>query len=215
MKHYYLTICLMFTSFATPLAWGDCSSMEEYREIIAELNQDISVLEKEKKAILSEDDRALQVYEIMADNPMSGSKLLHEKEHWKEIVEKVEAEKKTTALRGSVPAAGLAIMSGINYYLYKNPLSTKPVFSDQLLRPINGNILARIFGGVFFAWFYYQTAWYGHRYFYFIKEADIAQLKIETLGRLADVEDHITSKKRMLDHFEIEANLLSQSCSSP
>ena len=210
-----ILIFSLLTNFAIPLAWGDCDNIDEYSDIIKTLIEELDLLKQESGNILTEDHPLSDMYThkiLTEETYISGSELLRQEEEWQEIVENIEDEKKKTLLQSILPSIGLVGVSGINYYLYKHPPESKSIFSEQLLRPINGKILSRTMAGLFLAYLAGQTGWLVYKYFSLSGPMAEAQVKMNVLKKLADTGDRIKSKERMLTHYEIQSKLLRQTC---
>ena len=205
----------LIINLTIPVAWSDCDHIERHQNALDELRKEIASLEKKSHDIITKDYPSNKMHEILAETSISGSSLLREQEEWRKTIEKIDEKQNDVMLFGTIPSIGWLVMAGINYRLYTAPPSAKPVFSEQLLRPVNGRILARTFAGVFLGILTGSLGWLSLQYYDLSAEADEARTKIDILGKLADMEDSIESKERILVHHEIALKILTETCSHP
>ena len=209
-----LAVSLIVTKLILSTAWGeDCDKISEYHDTIQTLAQEISILEQKSEEILKKSHPKQNMRDIISDKNITGTDLLKEKENWQETAEKIQNEKSETIKDAILPFIGLVLTAAINHHLYKYPPSTDPVFSEELLRQVSGRTLSRVMAGFFFVFSAAQTSWLAYKYYGLSKDVEEVQEKIDILGSLADIEDLIKRRKRIITHYQIELDILTQSCS--
>ena len=208
-----LMFSLLITNFSVPTAWGNCDKIDEYYEIIQTTKEEVALLQQNSESVFNGENSS-EMRKILVDvgKTMTGTDYLKEQENWQEKSDEIEEKKGKNLKYGALSGSLFLFTVGINYHLYKYPLSSAPVFSEEFLRPISGKLLSRSIGAVFLAYTSGQTIWYAYKYHNLSQDVKEAQSKINVLGKLADMEDTIKRKERMINHYEIEAQLLAQSC---
>ena len=218
MKHTIFAL-LSLISIITPRAHGEenCEQLQEYNEVIKSLRVDIERLEQERYDILNDGDYPhSETYHnepSVANKP--GSEFLREQENWNDSLEKINEKQNNTLVYGSISAALLPVVGYFSYEAWKPPKGSKKVFLEIFFNDHPVHIVSRVMLGLFLAHLSSKTYYHIDEYLSLETEADQARLKMKTLGRLADIEDSIASKKRMEEDLDIRSELLIEACPYP
>ena len=206
MKH--LTISFIIITLVLPPAWADCSKMDEFHQIIQTLEGEIVQLRETRTQELSKSE----MQHILADKPKSGSELLREQEEQLENITKLKKRQTKEAWYATIPSVFLALMSGVIYKLYSDPPASKLVFSEYLMREIDGVRLSRISSKLFAGFLLLSVGILSYKYYSLQDSLDETLAKIESLETMATIEDTINARKRHLEHYQIELQLFMRAC---